>query len=126
MIFEGWESHYSGVVQSLLPRPVSDHNLILLDGSGVRRGLTPFRFENMWLKVNGFRELLSSNWGEIEMFGSASFKLVEKLKALKSLLKKWNKDEFSNVYERKAFALRSEFLGFFGDKQTSIPRGAKC
>ena len=85
------------MVQSLLPRPASDHNPIMLDGSSVRRGLTPFRFVNMWLKVNGFKELLSGNWGEMQMSGSASFKLVEKLKTIKMLLKKWNKDEFGSV-----------------------------
>ena len=95
------------MVQSLLPRPASDHNPIMLDGSGVRRGLTPFRFVNMWLKVNGFKELLSGNWGEMQMSGSASIKLVEKLKTLKMLLKKWNKDEFGNVYDRKASTLNA-------------------
>ncbi|RVW76701.1 hypothetical protein CK203_047532 [Vitis vinifera] len=26
-------------------------------GGGIRRGMTPFRFENMWLKVEGFKTL---------------------------------------------------------------------
>ena len=37
---------------------MSDHFPILLDGGGVRRGPTPFRFENMWLKGEGFKGLL--------------------------------------------------------------------
>ena len=88
MISEDWGSLYSRVVQSLLPMPVLDHNPILLDGNGLLRGPIPFRFENMWLKVNGFEELISSNWGELQFSGSVSFKLVEKLKALKLLLKR--------------------------------------
>ena len=35
MISEDWESLYSRVVQSLLPRPVLDHNPIYLDGNGL-------------------------------------------------------------------------------------------
>ena len=51
------------MVQSPLPRPVSDHSPIFLDGNGLCKGLIPFKFENMWLKVNGFKELINSNWG---------------------------------------------------------------
>ena len=47
-----------GAVQTVLARPVSDHALILLDGEGMRRGPTPFRFENMWLKSEDFKEML--------------------------------------------------------------------
>ena len=57
LISEEWENHFSGVSQCTLPRPVSDHFPILLDGGGVRRGPIPFRFENMWLKEEGFKEL---------------------------------------------------------------------
>ena len=47
LVSEDWEGHFKGVVQSTLPRPVSDHFPILLDGGGVRKGSVPFRFENM-------------------------------------------------------------------------------
>ena len=57
-ILEDWDNHFSEVTQCTLLRPVSDHFPILLDGDGVRRDPIPFRFENMWLKENGFKELL--------------------------------------------------------------------
>ena len=32
LIYENWEEHFGGVVQSVLPRPISNHFPILLDG----------------------------------------------------------------------------------------------
>ncbi|RVW40956.1 putative ribonuclease H protein [Vitis vinifera] len=95
LISEDWENHFSGVSQCTLPRPVSDHSLILLDGGGVRRGPIPFCFENMWLKEEGFKELLKGWWQGFNYSGSYSFVLSEKLKALKVKLKNWNKEVFA-------------------------------
>ena len=60
LVIGDWESHFNGVVQYTLPRPMFDHFSIFLDGGGVRRGPTPFHFENMWLKEEGFKDLLKS------------------------------------------------------------------
>ena len=87
LVTEDWESYFNGVVQCTLSRPVSDHFPILLDGGGVRRGHVPFRFENMWLKEEGFKDLLKEWWQSLRFNGSFSFILAEKLKALKAILK---------------------------------------
>ncbi|RVW56352.1 hypothetical protein CK203_117762 [Vitis vinifera] len=42
----------------VLPRPMSDHFPLLLDGGGPRRGPFPFIFESMWLKEECFKDLL--------------------------------------------------------------------
>ena len=95
LISEDWENYFSGVSRCTLPRPVFDHFPILLDGGGVRRGPIPFRFKNMWLKEEGFKELLRGWW--FNYSGSYSFILTEKLKALKIKLKNWNKEVFGKV-----------------------------
>ncbi|RVW46009.1 LINE-1 reverse transcriptase-like [Vitis vinifera] len=69
LVTQGWLDHFNEVVQCRLPRPTSDHFPIVLMGGGIRRGLSPFRFENMWLKVDGFSDLLRGWWQEIEVFG---------------------------------------------------------
>ena len=58
LVSSDWESQFSNVAQRSLPRPISDHFPILLDSDGIRSGPSPFRFELMWLKFRGFRELL--------------------------------------------------------------------
>ena len=47
LVSEGWEGHFSCVLQCILPRPVLDHCTILLDVGEMWRGSSPFRFENM-------------------------------------------------------------------------------
>ena len=64
LVTQDWLDCFSGVLQCRLPRPVSDHFPILLKGGGVRKGPSPFRFENMWLKVEGFKDLLRGWWQE--------------------------------------------------------------
>lgn len=48
----------SGIIQSILERPTSEHFLIMLESGKTRRGPMPFRFENMWLKATAFKEMM--------------------------------------------------------------------
>ena len=51
---------------------MSDHHSILLDGGGMMRGLLDFRFENMQLKEEGFKDLLKDWWQWLNFKGSSS------------------------------------------------------
>ena len=54
LVTPDWEDHFPDVFQRMLLRPISDHNPILLEVGGMARGKSPFKFENMWLRSEGF------------------------------------------------------------------------
>ncbi|RVW94429.1 hypothetical protein CK203_035699 [Vitis vinifera] len=115
------DEHFSNTTQTLLPRPVSDHSPIPLEGGRVRRSKTPFRFENMWLKVDGFKDLVKG-WSEGYQFsGSSNFILASKLKALKEDIKKTAVEEFSYWAILEENSWRQKFRAVWlkeGDKNT--------
>ena len=115
LVTADWESQCNKVIQRRLPRPVSDHFPILLDSDGVRTGPTPFRFELMWLKYVGFKDILKGWWQNLHFYGSFSFTLSAKLKALKGILKVWNRDVFGKVETNKMDALRR--ISFWDDHE---------
>ncbi|RVW47728.1 Transposon TX1 uncharacterized 149 kDa protein [Vitis vinifera] len=105
LISDQWEDRFSAISQSALPRLVSDHNPIILEAGGFSSGKSPFRFENMWLKIDGFKDLVKSWWNGYSVEGYSSHCITEKFKALKKDLKKWNKEVVGNVSFNRAEAL---------------------
>ena len=71
----------------------------------MKRGLTPFHFENMWLKEEGLQGLMEGWWQGMFFSGPASYILSKKLKEVKSLLKAWNRDCFGRLDLNKKLAL---------------------
>ena len=69
------------------------------------RGPSPFHFENMWLKEEGFKTLIKEWWQGRSFRGSYSFILAQKLEALKTNIKAWNEEVFGRVATSKASAL---------------------
>ena len=87
-----WEEHFPGSLQTRLPRPISDHFPITLEKGKLEKGNVSFRFENMWLKVEGFSHLVKKWWEEVAVEGFASYVIARKLKYVKEAIKKWNKE----------------------------------
>ena len=60
----------------------------------------------MWLKVEGFKDLVCSWWQGIEVRGSGSYKLATKMKEIKQKLKVWNREVFGKLESNKSLALQ--------------------
>jgi exonuclease III len=95
------EDHFSRIVQRQLPRLLFHHFPILLSCGFMQRRKSPFRFENMWLKSEGFHARVNRWWNSYNYSGSPSYVLVQKLKSLKIDLRRWNKEVFGDVNLRK-------------------------
>ena len=60
----------------------------------------------MWLKVNGFKDLIRDWWQGAGRKESINFRLAAKLKVLKEKIKVWNKDVFGRLEVTKSSALQ--------------------
>ena len=87
--------------QKRLVRLNSDHWPILLDCGGIHSGRRYFKFENMWLKSEGFVERIKQWWILYHFEGTTNFIFANKLKALKRDLKEWNKQSYGDIRENK-------------------------
>ena len=101
LVSHDWEDYFPDVTQWVLPRPISDHFPILVEARGILRGKSPFRFENIWLRTDGFKDRVHSWWNQYSFSGTPSFVLAKKMKALKEDIIQWNRSEFGNVEHQK-------------------------
>ncbi|KAL4638296.1 hypothetical protein ACB092_03G136700 [Castanea dentata] len=62
LLSSDWEEHFPNIRQRRLQRLLSDHFPILVEGGNFQRDSRSFRFENMWLKANGFVDKVRSWW----------------------------------------------------------------
>ncbi|KAF5480849.1 hypothetical protein F2P56_001560 [Juglans regia] len=81
-------------MQKVLLRLCSNHFPIMLDCGGIVSRRSHFKFENMWLKVEGFGEKVRCWWNSYNFSGTPSFVWARKLKSLELYLMRWNKEEF--------------------------------
>ncbi|RVX13512.1 Nudix hydrolase 3 [Vitis vinifera] len=58
LVSPSWLDQFSNGIQKRLPRPISDHFPILIEGGGIRRGPSPFRDVFGSLESNKFAALL--------------------------------------------------------------------
>jgi hypothetical protein len=84
--------NFCGCARIMLP--------ILLASGCPQVGKRAFKFENMWLKEEGFVEKIRNWWASFQFYGTPSFVLAKKLRALKGEIKRWNMEEFGDVRER--------------------------
>ena len=60
----------------------------------------------MWLKADGFTDLLWGWWEGVEVRGRVSVMLATKMKELKQKIKVWNREVFGRLEANKISALQ--------------------
>ena len=59
----------------------------------------PFRFEQFWMANPNVEDKMKTWWDEMHSNQSPNmWSFQQNLKALKSKIKKWNKEEFGNIF----------------------------
>ena len=101
LISDDWESFLVALFSLLCLEQSQITVLFYLMQEELGGGPLLFRFENMWLRVEGFKENLKALWQGLCFRGSFSFVLAAKLKAMKAFLNSWNREVFSRVEVRK-------------------------
>ncbi|KAG2665638.1 hypothetical protein I3760_15G017300 [Carya illinoinensis] len=81
-----------------LKRKTSDHcpMLIRFEMEVNKYGPAPFRFQSMWCTHEKFMTCVEESWRE-EVMGMGLVRLAAKLKKLKPVLRRWNKEVFGRV-----------------------------
>jgi hypothetical protein len=97
MVSEGWLAEWGSISLWGLKRDVSDHCPLFVKYDGFDWGPKPFCFNNHWLLNKDFHTLVKSEWESYKVGGWMGFILKEKLKRLKEVLKRWNKEVYGNV-----------------------------
>lgn len=107
LISPEWDDYFAPVFIHTLPRIGSEHVLIWLKGGEAlpRSGLTPFKFQNMWLLHPGFVELIKGWWEDIEVQGHPGQRFRLKLKSIRDRLQVWTKEVFGDLNTKKKACL---------------------
>ena len=80
-------SWFPNLLQSVLPRSVSDHNAITLGVPKVDWGPVPFRFYSNWLEDRDLMKQAMNGWNGCSVKGSNGRILAAKLRASKTSIK---------------------------------------
>lgn len=106
LLSDSWLERAPAIVIKHLMREPSDHSPLLIYQSQVATGPSRFVFQHMWLENENFKTIIRDAWyAASSSHHNPFYSLQFKLKAIKPVIKHWNKSEFGNIFENK---LRAE------------------
>ena len=92
-----WDTTFNTHVLHALSSSLSDHcPLLLADDKGPRRPRS-FKFENFWVSLPGFHEVVQKAWNEPMQHSEPYQRLHHKLKKTALRLSEWSKNMFSKA-----------------------------
>jgi hypothetical protein len=92
-----WDLEFSGFTLQALSSSLSDHCPLFLCQQATPRKKEIFRFENFWVCVPGFRDVVKDVWRRNVLGISPLNILYYKLKNTARVLKVWSRELFANV-----------------------------
>ncbi|KAH1215306.1 hypothetical protein GmHk_13G036474 [Glycine max] len=95
-----WLNRWPASVQMTLARNFSDHCPILLRSKIVDWGPQPFIVLDCWLSDVSFKKVVHQCWNSQLQPGWGGFVLKEKFKNLKMRVKRWNKEEYGDTFNK--------------------------
>ena len=81
-----WDLAFPTAVVNFLPEGIFDHSPMIISTVDMPQGLKPFKFYNHWVFHEHFEDTVKQDWNQ-NFMGTRMFKVVQKLKQLKPLLK---------------------------------------
>lgn len=100
LINEEWMANLPDSYVNFLPEGWLDHTPVVIQfDKAVVIGKKPFKFYDMWASHHSFDEIVAKAW-QRPVVGTPMFKLVQKLKMLKSDLKELKKSCYSDIKMR--------------------------
>jgi hypothetical protein len=96
LISQDWNALFSTSTQSSMPTMVSDHCPIICQCSSEFSKSNMFRFENYWLKLPEFQELVINTWQQHEKAVTPS-QIQEKLVMLRRCIAHWRRDRLGDI-----------------------------
>ncbi|XP_074300815.1 uncharacterized protein LOC141632139 [Silene latifolia] len=111
LINSDWSCSMSDNYAHFLPEGYFDHTPCILKKAGQLLATNrPFKYFQMWGKSPLFLPGMAV-WWDVEYTGTRMYVLIKKLKNLKQHLKHFNKDQFHNIEQCTAIALKNlEFI----------------
>jgi hypothetical protein len=103
-----WELTFPTCFLHSLPSLMSDHTPLLLQGELEHRHNRTFRFENFWVKMDGFRDLVEQVWSKPVHSLLPIKRLHTKLARVAKGLKRWRREKIGDT--RLQLAIVKEVL----------------
>ncbi|KAH1220962.1 hypothetical protein GmHk_12G034481 [Glycine max] len=103
LIFQGNPFDSSKVMEEAicqinLERNYSDDSPIILKSKIIDWGPKPFNVFDVWLKMKHYQQVVKDCWSAYQPMGWGGFALKNKLKNLKHRLKRWSKENSTDIY----------------------------
>lgn len=87
---QSWDIHFDNCLLHALSSSHSDHCPLLLTNQTGPRRPTPFRFENFWVRLPQFKEVVQTSWNAPTHHTEPFHRLGHKLFTTSWALKKWS------------------------------------